>query len=57
MNINELGKFLLYDVKYNFIHIYQHTKVGCVYPMVVVSILPHAEFEPNDHQEDAYHFT
>ena len=24
--------------------------------MVVVSILPHAEFGPNDHQEDAHHF-
>ena len=24
--------------------------------MVIVSILPHAEFGPNDHQEDAPHF-
>ena len=32
-------------------------KVGCVFPMVVVSILPHAEFGPNDHREDAPHFT
>ena len=24
--------------------------------MVVVSILPHAEFRPNDHQEDVLHF-
>ena len=24
--------------------------------MVIVSILPHAEFGPNDHQEDALHF-
>ena len=24
--------------------------------MVVVSILPHAEFGPNDHREDAPHF-
>ena len=31
-------------------------KVGCVFPMVVVSIPPHAEFGPNDHQEDAHHF-
>ena len=30
-------------------------KVGC-FPMVVVSILPHAEFGPNDHWEDAPHF-
>ena len=33
------------------------SKVGCVFPMVVVSILPHAEFGPNDHREDAPHFT
>ena len=32
-------------------------KVGCVFSMVVVSILPHAEFGPNDHQKDAPHFT
>ena len=32
------------------------TKVGCVYAMVIVSILPHAEFGPNDHREDAFHF-
>ena len=31
-------------------------KVGCVFPMVVVSILPHTEFGPNDHREDASHF-
>jgi len=31
-------------------------KVGSVFPMVVVSILLHAEFGPNDHSEDAPHF-
>ena len=31
-------------------------KVGCVVVMVVVSILPHAEFGPNDHRQDAPHF-
>ena len=31
-------------------------KVECVFPMVVVSILPHAEFGPNDHWEDTSHF-
>ena len=31
-------------------------KVGRVYPMVVVSILSHAEFGGNDHREDASHF-
>ena len=25
--------------------------------MIVVSILPHVEFGPNDHREDAPHFT
>ena len=32
-------------------------KVLCVFPMVNVSIVPHAEFGRNDHQEDALHFT
>ena len=32
-------------------------KVGCVVVMVVVSILPHAEFGPNDHRKDAPPFT
>ena len=31
-------------------------KVGCVFPMFVDPILPHAEFGPNGHQEDAPHF-
>ena len=31
-------------------------KVGCVFPVAVVSVLPHAEFGPNDYQEDAPHF-
>ena len=31
-------------------------KVGCILPMVVGSILPHAEFGPNHHREDAPHF-
>ena len=41
----------------NFIKIYV-AKVGCVFPMVVVSILPHAslnEFGSNCHREDAPH--
>ena len=33
------------------------TKVGCVFSMFVVSVLPHVEFRPYDHQEDASHFT
>ena len=35
---------------------FMNCKVGRVFPMVVVSILPHAEFGPNDHREDAPHF-
>ena len=31
-------------------------KLGCVFPMVIVSILPHAEFGWNGHQERAPHF-
>ena len=32
-------------------------KVGCILVMVVVSILPHVEFGPNDNRETAPHFT
>ena len=31
------------------------SKVGRVFPMVVVSLLPHEEFGPNDHRKDAPH--
>ena len=31
-------------------------KVACVFSKVVDSILPHAEFGSNDHQEDALNF-
>ena len=30
---------------------------GCVISMVVVSLLPHAEFGRNGHRDDASHFT
>ena len=28
------------------------SKVGCVFPMVAVSMFPHAKFGPNDYRED-----
>ena len=31
-------------------------KVGCAFPIVIGTIVPHAEFGPNDHPEDALHF-
>ena len=33
------------------------SKVGCVFPMVVVSMMPRADFGPSDHRDDALHFT
>ena len=32
-------------------------KVECVFSLIVISILPHAEFGPNGHGKDAPHFT
>ena len=32
-------------------------KVGCVFHMAVISILPHVEFERKDHRNDASLFT
>ena len=40
--------------KYNIFIIFNN--VGCVFLMVLVSILPQAEFGPNDHREGAPHF-
>ena len=31
-------------------------KLQCVFPIVVVSVLPHADFGRNDHREDVPHF-
>ena len=36
--------------------IHYNGKVGCVFEMVVVCLLPLAEFGRNDHQEDTTHF-
>ena len=32
------------------------SKVWCVFPMIVVSLLPHADNGRNDHRENAFHF-
>ena len=39
-----------------FIEITLAIKVGCVFPMIIVTILRHAEFGQNDHWVDAIHF-
>ena len=46
-----------YGYKLIYFHSILFCKVGRVFPMVVVSIQPHAEFGRNDHREDAPHFT
>ena len=56
------SKFLRLDslhelVKKQFYKARDIIKAGCVFPMVVVHILPHAEFGPNDYGEDVPHFT
>ena len=51
-----------YEVKQNDIKVGSsfnrafQSKVGCFFPMVAVSLLPHAEFGLNDHRKDAPHF-
>ena len=40
----------------HFIFPVSHSKVGCIFPMVVISILPHAGFGQN-HREHALHFS
>ena len=41
--------------RYNKVNIIY--KVGCVFPMVIVTILHRADFRLNDHRKDAQHFT
>ena len=41
----------------NFEIFHFHYKVGCVFPMVVVSMLFHAEIGRIDHREGAPHFS
>ena len=48
---------LLYAYSENANYKYEMPKVGCVFPMVNVSILPQARFGPSDPREDAPHFT
>ena len=36
--------------------LYRVTKVGYIFPMVVISVLPLAGFGPSDYRKDAYHF-
>ena len=54
--VNTLNAELLSSIKTN-IDQGISAKVGCPFPVVLVSILPHAEFGPDDHREDAPHFT
>ena len=51
----EFDRFFAIEIFYMIL--YSHHKVGCVFPMVTVSILLHVEFGRNDHREDAPHFT
>ena len=53
----EIEEKLYKDMFEEFIQNKKVCKVGCVFPMVVVSILPHAKFGPRDHREHAPHFT
>ena len=46
-----------HDVLRKFRHLAYSCKVGRAFPMLVVSILSHAESGPNDHRKDAPLFT
>ena len=54
-------RFLIFQKNLDFwIHYYRghpsETIVGCIFSMIIVSILLHAGFGPNEHREDAPHF-
>ena len=53
---NEDNKLQTLDKKEPFKIYVNGTKVGCVFLMAFVSILPRAQLGLNDHREDAPHF-
>ena len=62
--LNEISDdWMSYNVFFNTLFFgdkslgHQPAQTGCVYPMIVVSILLHVEFEHNDNREDAPHFS
>ena len=44
-----------FPIEIFYVILYSHHKVGCVFPMITVSILPHGQFGPNNHREDVSH--
>ena len=53
--LNILEEISIYRFQ-SFIKLLIRSKVGYVFLMVVVFILPQAEFGPNDHRDGALHF-
>lgn len=57
----EIGPFRIYSDHeygpYYMVHCKLPYKVGCVFPVAVISILPQAESGPYHHREDAPHFS
>ena len=51
-NLFAITSFLI-----SIITLFQSIKVECVFPMFIIPILPQVEFGPNDHREDALHFS
>ena len=56
---NILFLIIFFD-RLTFIRLFKHFSIracamffGCVFPIVVVSMLPHVKFGPNDHWDDA----
>ena len=49
---------IYFSKKVSFYNYYRLIKLSASsHSVVVVSMLPYAEFEPSDHREDASHFT
>ena len=44
-----------YPTKEDWLQHHVRNLSGCIFPMVVISMLPHAEFGQNDHGEDVLH--
>ena len=53
---NFTAKTLRLSVAMRVSYLETSNKLGCIFPMVIVLILPHTEFGWNDDREDATHF-
>ena len=56
LSVKQIKEICDKNLQVCLVNIFIYYKLRCVFPKVVVSILPHAEFGRHDHRGDAPHF-